>query len=281
MASTIANGLSKAINMDAAATDNPKLADLAKDTVDSADANARLTTDWGNKVSNTDHWLAISNDDRYGPSLLEDGHGREKVSQSPLLEFWRMLTNHVQIHRFDHERIPERVVHARGAGAFGTFKLIESASDVTKAGVLTDTSRTTPVFLRFSTVLGSRGSADTVRDVRGFAVKFYTDEGNWDVVGNDIPVFFVQDSMKFPDVSKQPPRWSIHTTCILLTERQYTPGSRNPIRRFHKHRAPTTTFGIFNIFILRPRTCSCGPCPTAVSLARTVCCKGLASTHIP
>ena len=91
-------------------------------------------------------------------------------------------------------------MHARGAGAFGTFKLYESAADVTKAGVLTDTSRTTPVFLRFSTVLGSRGSADTVRDVRGFAVKFYTEEGNWDIVGNDIPVFFIQDAMKFPDV---------------------------------------------------------------------------------
>ena len=105
-----------------------------------------------------------------------------------------------QIHRFDHERIPERVVHARGAGAFGNFKLFESAWDVTDAGVLTDTSRETPVFVRFSTVLGSRGSADTVRDVRGFAVKFYTQEGNWDIVGNDIPVFFIQDAMKFPDI---------------------------------------------------------------------------------
>lgn len=102
--------------------------------------------------------------------------------------------------RFDHERIPERVVHARGTGAFGTFKLHESLADVTTAGVLTDTSRTTPLFSRFSTVLGSRGSADTVRDVRGFAVKFYTDEGNWDIVGNDIPVFFIQDAIKFPDV---------------------------------------------------------------------------------
>ena len=100
----------------------------------------------------------------------------------------------------DHERIPERVVHARGAGAFGTFKLFESAEDVTSAGVLTDMSRTTPLFVRFSTVLGPRGSADTVRDVRGFAVKFYTEEGNWDMVGNDIPVFFVQDAFKFPDV---------------------------------------------------------------------------------
>lgn len=106
----------------------------------------------------------------------------------------------MQIHRFDHERIPERVVHARGSGAFGKFTLFESAADVTSAGVLTDTSRETPVFIRFSTVLGSRGSADTVRDVRGFAVKFYTEEGNWDIVGNNIPVFFIQDAMKFPDI---------------------------------------------------------------------------------
>lgn len=91
-------------------------------------------------------------------------------------------------------------MHARGAGAFGTFRLYESAADVTMAPVLNDTSRETPVFVRFSTVQGSRGSADTVRDVRGFAVKFYTQEGNWDIVGNNIPVFFIQDSIKFPDV---------------------------------------------------------------------------------
>ena len=91
-------------------------------------------------------------------------------------------------------------MHARGAGAFGTFRLLESAEDVTHAGVLTDTSRETPVFVRFSTVLGSRGSADTVRDVRGFAVKMYTQEGNWDIVGNNIPVFFIQDAIKFPDL---------------------------------------------------------------------------------
>ena len=95
--------------------------------------------------------------------------------------------------RFDHERIPERVVHARGAGAFGTFTLYESAEDVTSAGVLTDTSRTTPVFLRFSTVMGSRGSADSVRDVRGFAVKFYTEEGNWDI---ELETIFPYSSFK-------------------------------------------------------------------------------------
>ncbi|KAJ6784127.1 hypothetical protein PWT90_07277 [Aphanocladium album] len=144
--------------------------------------SSRITSDFGTKQSNTDDWLRVANGDKTGPMLLEDAFGREKI------------------HRFDHERIPERVVHARGAGAFGTFRLFESAEDVTHAGVLTDTSRETPLFVRFSTVLGSRGSADTVRDVRGFAVKMYTDEGNWDIVGNNIPVFFIQDAMKFPDL---------------------------------------------------------------------------------
>jgi len=145
-------------------------------------SDTRITSDWGVKQNDTDNWLTVNREDKLGPLLLEDNFGREKI------------------HRFDHERIPERVVHARGAGAFGTFTLHESAEDVTHAGILTDTSRETPVFVRFSTVLGSRGSADTVRDVRGFAVKFYTQEGNWDLVGNNIPVFFIQDAMKFPDV---------------------------------------------------------------------------------
>lgn len=122
-------------------------------------------------------------------------HNRSPPCQSSV------LTNiSPKIHRFDHERIPERVVHARGAGAFGRFTLHTSIEDLTYAPILTDTSRETPVFVRFSTVLGSRGSADTVRDVRGFAVKMYTQEGNWDIVGNDIPVFFIQDAIKFPDM---------------------------------------------------------------------------------
>ncbi|KAK2782084.1 hypothetical protein FQN52_001197 [Onygenales sp. PD_12] len=158
-----------------------KIADLAKDTAD-VHAPGPHTTDHGMKVSNTDNWLRVNSENQTGPALLEDQVSREKI------------------HRFDHERIPERVVHARGTGAFGHFKLFESAADVTSAGVLTDTSRTTPVFVRFSTVQGSKGSFDTVRDVRGFAVKFYTEEGNWDLVGNNIPVFFVQDAIKFPDI---------------------------------------------------------------------------------
>ncbi|KAG5303355.1 catalase isozyme A [Histoplasma capsulatum G186AR] len=157
-----------------------KIADLARDTTD-VNGCLPFTTDHGVKVSNTDFWLRLASENQTGPSLLEDQIAREKI------------------HRFDHERIPERVVHARGTGAFGHFKLFESAADVTSAGVLTDTSRTTPVFVRFSTVQGSKGSFDTVRDVRGFATKFYTEEGNWDLVGNNIPVFFIQDAVKFPD----------------------------------------------------------------------------------
>ena len=101
---------------------------------------------------------------------------------------------------FDHERIPERVVHARGAGAHGVFELYKSMQHVTKAGFLQNTKLKTPVFVRFSTVAGSRGSADTARDVRGFSVRFYSDQGNFDLVGNNIPVFFVQDAIKFPDL---------------------------------------------------------------------------------
>jgi catalase len=117
-----------------------------------------------------------------GPSLLEDFILREKITH------------------FDHERIPERVVHARGAGAHGYFELSKSLVEYTRADFLQEAGSRTPVFVRFSTVAGSRGSSDTVRDVRGFAVKFYTREGNYDLVGNNIPVFFVQDAMKFPDL---------------------------------------------------------------------------------
>ncbi|MEO7391801.1 MAG: catalase [Ramlibacter sp.] len=117
-----------------------------------------------------------------GPSLLEDFILREKITH------------------FDHERIPERVVHARGAGAHGYFELTKSMVEFTRAAFLQDVGARTPVFVRFSTVAGSRGSADTVRDARGFAVKFYTQEGNYDLVGNNIPVFFIQDAIKFPDL---------------------------------------------------------------------------------
>jgi catalase len=176
---SLSNGLEK---LGLGAAGDKKAADLQKDTVDYHAKGNVITTDYGVKQSNTDDWLKVATEDHTGPQLLEDHMGREKI------------------HRFDHERIPERVVHARGAGAFGTFKMHKSLEKYTCAKVLTDTSRSTPLFQRFSTVLGSSGSADTVRDVRGFALKFYTDEGNWDIVGNNIPVFFVQDAIKFPDV---------------------------------------------------------------------------------
>jgi catalase len=142
-------------------------------------AGTRLTTDQGIPVENTDNSLHAGT---RGPSLIEDFHLREKVM------------------RFDHERIPERVVHARGSGAYGYFQAYESLSRYTTADFLGDPTLRTPVFVRFSTVQGPRGSADTVRDVRGFATKFYTRQGNFDLVGNNMPVFFIQDGIKFPDV---------------------------------------------------------------------------------
>lgn len=140
---------------------------------------ARLTTNQGTVISDNQNSLKIG--DR-GPTLLEDFILREKITH------------------FDHERIPERIVHARGSGAHGTFQVYKSLSHITKAGFLQDPKQKTRVFVRFSTVAGGPGSVDTVRDVRGFAVKFYTQEGNFDLVGNNIPVFFIQDAMKFPDL---------------------------------------------------------------------------------
>ncbi|WP_156038489.1 catalase, partial [Actinoalloteichus caeruleus] len=140
---------------------------------------AYLTTQQGVRVDHTDDSLTVG---ERGPTLLEDFHAREKITH------------------FDHERIPERVVHARGAGAYGYFQPYDgSLGEYTAAEFLTDPSLRTPVFVRFSTVAGSRGSADTVRDVRGFATKFYTRQGNYDLVGNNMPVFFIHDGIKFPD----------------------------------------------------------------------------------
>ncbi|EGO65477.1 Catalase [Acetonema longum DSM 6540] len=138
-----------------------------------------LTTNLGVRLSHTDDSLKAG---VRGPTLMEDFHFREKITH------------------FDHERIPERVVHARGFGAHGFFQVYESMAEYTKAKFLQDPRVKTPVFVRFSTVAGSKGSADTVRDVRGFATKFYTEDGNYDLVGNNIPVFFIQDAIKFPDV---------------------------------------------------------------------------------
>ena len=139
----------------------------------------RLTTNHGVTISDNENSLKAG---ARGPSLLEDFVLREKI------------------HHFDHERIPERIVHARGSGAHGYFELTKSLEHVTHADILTKVGQKTEVFTRFSTVAGGAGSIDTPRDVRGFAVKFYTKEGNWDLVGNDIPVFFIQDAIKFPDL---------------------------------------------------------------------------------
>ncbi len=160
----------------AAVTASAKDEDLAKVTTTD---DQPLTTNQGQTVSDDQNSLRAGS---RGPTLLEDYILREKIQH------------------FDHERIPERVVHARGAAAHGYFELYESQEKYTMAKVLTDTSTKTPLFVRFSTVAGSRGSADTARDVRGFAVKMYTEEGNWDLVGNNIPVFFIQDAIKFPDL---------------------------------------------------------------------------------
>ena len=151
--------------------------DLAKVTTNGKDP---LTTNQGQPISTDQNSLRAG---QRGPTLMEDQVLREKIQH------------------FDHERIPERVVHARGAAAHGFFQVYDdSLSKYTRADVLTNPELKTPVFVRFSTVAGSRGSADTARDVRGFAVKMYTQEGNWDLVGNNIPVFFIQDAIKFPDL---------------------------------------------------------------------------------
>src|SRR4026207_57773 len=157
--------------------ENRKLDDLAKNKEDSA--GEFLTTNQGVRVNDNQNSLKAG--DR-GGTLLEDFILREKITH------------------FDHERIPERVVHARGSAAHGHFQVYESMAQFTKAGFLQDPSVKTPVFVRFSTVAGSRGSSDLARDVRGFAVKFYTQEGNFDIVGNNIPIFFIQDAIKFPDL---------------------------------------------------------------------------------
>lgn len=174
--------------------DSPKQSQLAgTDTPDRANSNSKLQaleaarSDATGQALRTNQGVRIADNQNTlkagprGPSLLEDFIMREKITH------------------FDHERIPERIVHARGTGAHGFFQSYGNHAELTKAGFLQDPEKITPVFVRFSTVQGPRGSGDTVRDVRGFAVKFYTDEGNFDLVGNNMPVFFIQDAIKFPD----------------------------------------------------------------------------------
>jgi len=148
----------------------------------------RVRTDAGGRPLSTNQGVPVADNQNSlkaglrGPTLMEDFILREKITH------------------FDHERIPERVVHARGSAAHGYFESYKDLSDVTRAAPFSAAGKRTPLFVRFSTVIGERGSTDTARDVRGFAVKFYTEEGNWDLVGNNMPVFFIQDAMKFPDL---------------------------------------------------------------------------------
>jgi catalase len=177
LASKTFSGGSNGVKNDKKIEEQSKVRDL-----DSARENADgeyLTTNQGVRINHTNDSLKAGS---RGPTLLEDFHFREKIMH------------------FDHERIPERAVHARGAGAHGFFQVYESMAEYTKAAFLQDPSVKTPVFVRFSTVVGSRGSADTVRDVRGWATKFYTSDGVYDLVGNNIPIFFIQDAVKFPDL---------------------------------------------------------------------------------
>jgi len=161
---------------------------LSAKTGGSAASLDRTRTDSTGEVLTTNQGVAVGDNQNSlkaglrGPSLLEDFILREKITH------------------FDHERIPERIVHARGSAAHGYFEAYNPLTELTRAAPFQAAGKITPVFVRFSTVAGERGSVDTARDVRGFAVKFYTDEGNWDLVGNNIPVFFIQDAMKFPDL---------------------------------------------------------------------------------
>jgi len=156
--------------------DNDKQKDLKDNKVENK--NKAFTTNKGLKIA--EDGISLKAGDR-GPTLMEDFHFREKIQH------------------FDHERIPERIVHARGVGAHGVFKCTKDMSEYTKACLFTEVGKETPLFTRISTVAGFRGSTDTARDVRGFAIKFYTEEGNYDIAGNNIPVFIIQDAIKFPD----------------------------------------------------------------------------------
>src|SRR5688572_23088816 len=171
------NGSDKAGSGGPVIGSNKTIGSLDRVRVDSS--GQALTTNQGAPIGDNQSSLKAG---LRGPTLLEDFILREKITH------------------FDHERIPERIVHARGSAAHGYFECTASLKKYTRASIFAEAGKRTPVFVRFSTVLGERGSTDTARDPRGFAVKFYTDEGNWDLVGNNIPVFFIQDAMKFPDL---------------------------------------------------------------------------------
>ncbi|MGG3193535.1 catalase KatA [Priestia aryabhattai] len=192
-----------------------------------------LTTSWGAPVGDNQNSMTAGS---RGPTLIQDVHLLEKLAH------------------FNRERVPERVVHAKGAGAHGYFEVTNDVSTYTKAAFLSEVGKRTPLFVRFSTVAGENGSADTVRDPRGFAVKFYTEEGNYDLVGNNTPVFFIRDAIKFPDfihTQKRDPRthlknptavwdfWSLspeslHQVSILMSDRG-TPATLRHMHGFGSH----------------------------------------------
>lgn len=202
-------------------TANDKL--TALDAFRKGSENYALTTNQGVRIADDQNSLRAGS---RGPTLLEDFILREKITH------------------FDHERIPERIVHARGSAAHGYFQPYKDLSDITKAAFLCDPQKITPVFVRFSTVQGGAGSADTVRDIRGFATKFYTEEGIFDLVGNNTPIFLSRMRISFR---------------ILCT-----PLSPNHIGLFRKGRARTTPSGTMFPYSLRRCTTSCGQCQIAV-----------------
>lgn len=216
-------------------TANDKL--TALDAFRKGSENYALTTNQGVRIADDQNSLRAGS---RGPTLLEDFILREKITH------------------FDHERIPERIVHARGSAAHGYFQPYKDLSDITKAAFLCDPQKITPVFVRFSTVQGGAGSADTVRDIRGFATKFYTEEGIFDLVGNNTPIFLSRMRISFR---------------ILCT-----PLSPNHIGLFRKDRARTTPSGTMFPYSLRRCTTSCGQCRIAVFHAVIGRWKGSAFT---
>lgn len=188
----------------------------------------RLTTSWGAPVGDNQNSITAGSQ---GPTLIQDVHLLEKLAH------------------FNRERIPERVVHAKGAGAHGYFEVTNDLTQYTKATFLSEVGKRTPVFVRFSTVAGESGSADTVRDPRGFAVKFYTEEGNYDLVGNNTPVFFIRDAIKFPDfihTQKRDPRTHLKNPTVIWDFWSLSPESLHQVTILMSDRGIPATFRHMN-----------------------------------
>ncbi|WP_204562982.1 catalase [Neobacillus notoginsengisoli] len=184
----------------------------------------RLTTSWGAPVGDNQNSIIAG---QRGPTLIQDVHLLEKLAH------------------FNRERVPERVVHAKGAGAHGYFEVTQDVSQFTKANFLSEVGKRTPMFIRFSTVAGELGSADTVRDPRGFAVKFYTEEGNYDLVGNNTPVFFIRDAIKFPDfihTQKRDPKTHLKNPTAVWDFWSLSPESLHQVTILFSDRGIPATF---------------------------------------